>query len=273
MFQEIIYQPIDGVAVVSINRADKLNALNYNVIKEFLEVLEMVRDDDSIGCILLRGEGKAFSSGFDIGEDVEEEQRGFSIWGRWDDQQTADARRDIFFNYPKPTVCEIKGYCLGAGYELAQLADILIAADDCKIGITELKLSLTPLVRSQYFCNNIHLAKEFLMMAEFIGPEDAKRLGIVNRVVPRAELESETMKVAKRLARMPAEPMRMLKRELNQCLNLQGFDTMTKWGSDIGILSSLIKPKVRVRFDQIAVEQGMKAAFKWMNDYFNGLTD
>jgi len=273
MFKAILYEQVGEVAVISLNNPSKLNALDYNTLKEILQVLDLVVDDDNVGSVLLRGEGKAFSSGFDIAADVEEEKSGIDAWKRWTEWMDADARRDRLYNFPKPIVCEIKGYCLGAGYELASLCDILIASDDARIGVTELKLGLTPLARTLYFCNNIHYAKEFLMTGDIFSAQDAHRMGVVNKVVPREELEKESMRIAKRLARLPGGQMRLIKRLCNQALGLQGFNAMNGWGSDIGLMAMLVPPKTRIKFNAMAEEQGIKAAFKWMNDYFDGAID
>lgn len=272
MYSQILYEKKEGVGIISINRPNKLNALTATVLSEIVDVLNNAETDDEVGSILLRGEGKSFSAGYDIGDDLEEEKES-SIFERWVAWHKADGKRYRLYYFPKPVVCEVKGHCLGGGIELASLTDIIIAADDTNFALTEIKLSLSPLARMIYACNNVRQAKEMMMLGESFSAEDALRMGLVNRVVPRAELEESSMRVAKRLARLPGETMQLIKKVCNDVMRIQGFETSTELGADMGLLSMLIKTKMRGRFDGIAEKDGMKAAFKWINDYYDGKTD
>lgn len=272
MYTQILYEKKEGVGIISINRPNKHNALTATVLSEIVDVLDCAETDEEVGSILLRGEGESFSSGYDISDDLEEEKAA-SIFERWVTWHKADSKRYRLYYFPKPVVCEVKGHCLGGGIELSSLADIVVAADDTGFALTELKLSIIPLGRMIYACNNVRHAKEMMMLAEKFTAEDALRMGLVNRVVPRAELEEASMKIAKRLARLPGEPMQIIKKMCNEVMRMQGFETSTEWGADMGLFSMLIKTKMRERFDKIAEKEGMKAAFKWINDYYDGKVD
>lgn len=272
MYTQILYEKKEGVGVISINRPQKHNALTATVLSEIVDVLNHAEHDDDVGSILLRGEGKSFSAGYDISDDLVEEKE-VSIFDRWTTWHKSDEKRYRLYYFPKPVVCEVKGHCLGGGIELSSLADIVVAAEDANFSLTELKLSIIPLGRMVYACNNVRYAKEMMMLAENFGSADAMRMGLVNRVVPRERLEAESMRIAKRLARLPGEPMQIIKKMCNDVMRMQGFESATEWGADMALFSQLVKTKMRERFDKIAETEGMRAALKWSNDYYDGKTD
>lgn len=272
MYTQILYEKKDGVGIISINRPQKHNALTATVLSEIVDVLDHAEHDETVGCILLRGEGKSFSAGYDISDDLEEE-KAVSTFDRWTAWHKSDAKRYRLYYFPKPVVCAVKGYCLGGGAELSSLADIVLAAEDTTFALTELKLSIIPLPRMVYACNNVRHAKEMMMLAENFGAEDALRMGLINRVIPNDQLDDEAMRMARRLARLPYEPMQIIKKMCNEVMRIQGFETATEWGADMGLFSMLVKTKMREKFDSIAEREGMKAAFKWSNDYYDGIID
>lgn len=272
MYTQIKYEKKDGVGVISIDRPKKHNALTATVLSEIVDVLDHAENDDEVGSILLRGEGKSFSAGYDISDDLTEEKES-TLFERWTAWHKADGKRYRLYYFPKPVVCEVKGHCLGGGIELASLADIVIAADDTNFALTELKLSLIPVARMIYSCNNVRYAKEMMMLAENFGAEDALRMGLINRIAARDRLEEESMRIAKRLARLPGETMQLIKKMSNDVMRMQGFEAATEWGADMALFSQLVKTKMREKFDAIAETEGMKAALKWSNDYYDSKVD
>ena len=95
-------------------------------------------------------------------------------------------------------------------------------------------------------------------------------MGLINRVVAKENLEQETMRIAKRLARLPGETMQIIKKMSNDVMRVQGFEVATEWGADMALFSQLVKTKMREKFDEIAERDGMRAALKWSNDYYDG---
>lgn len=111
------------------------------------------------------------------------------------------------------------------------------------------------------------------MLAENFGAEDALRMGLINRIAARDRLEEESMRIAKRLARLPSETMQLIKKMSNDVMRMQGFEAATEWGADMALFSQLVKTKMREKFDAIAETEGMKAALKWSNDYYDSKVD
>lgn len=264
-FKNFQYTKGDGVGAIMLCRPEKLNALTAEIWDEVGQVLDLIEKDEAVGSVLLCGQGKSFCAGFDLAQSTAHGNA--EVWEQWDSLQ---AQRDIqlkMWDFPKPIVCAVQGYCLGGGFELAGLADLVVAARDATFGETEIRYSLLGQPNNIWLLG-IRQAKEIMMLGEHFSAEEAHRIGFVNRVVPAEELFEHAHRMAEKLAKMPGETLRMLKRLLNKSVEAQGFKIMGDWGWDMFLLSKLMVTKSRKEFNRIAEEQGMKAAFAWSNERF-----
>lgn len=186
------------VAILTINRPDKLNALNMKVHEEGVEALDALKTDDSVRVVVLTGSGeKAFIAGADISEFVE---------------ATPVAQRDLFhertlFNtidtFPKPVIAMINGFCLGGGNELALACDIRIGSEKARFSQPEINLGIMPGGGgTQRLARLIGegRAMELCLLGDMIDAETAYKFGLLNRVFPIDQLEEETMKIAEMIA-------------------------------------------------------------------------
>ena len=176
----------DRIATITVNRPDKLNALNDATIAELGEAIDQVRADDAVAGIILTGAGRAFVAGADISELAS--------------QQPMDARRraldgqDVFRRFetsPKPTIAAINGFALGGGCELAMACHVRIASDTAKFGQPEAKLGILPGYGGTQRLPRLvgkGRALQLLLTGETIDSAEAYRIGLVNRVVPAGEL-------------------------------------------------------------------------------------
>ena len=189
-YETITYSVTDRIATITVNRPDKLNALNARVIAELGDVIDAARADSSVGGVVLTGAGRAFVAGADISELERHNgdsakalaQRGQEVFGR-------------FESSAKPTIAAVNGFALGGGCELAMACHIRIAADTAKFGQPEVKLGLIPGYGGTQRLPRLAgrgRALQLLMTAEMIDAQEAYRIGLVNRVVPAAELLSAT---------------------------------------------------------------------------------
>jgi enoyl-CoA hydratase len=185
-YDTLTYTVADRIATITVNRPDKLNALNDRVITELGEAIDAARGDTSVGGVVLTGAGRAFVAGADIAEleQLDEAstqalaQRGQEIFGR-------------FESSPKPTIAAVNGFALGGGCELAMSCHVRIASDAAKFGQPEVKLGLTPgYGGTQRLARLVGRGRalQLLLTAEMIDAQEAYRIGLVNRVVPAAEL-------------------------------------------------------------------------------------
>jgi enoyl-CoA hydratase len=185
-YETITYTVADRIATITVNRPDKLNALNDRVIGELGEAIDAARNDANVAGVIVTGAGRAFVAGADI---AELEQHGVET-------MKALARRgqDVFNRFessPKPTIAAVNGFALGGGCELAMSCHVRIASDTAKFGQPEVKLGLTPGYGGTQRLPRLigkGRALQLLMTAEMIDASEAYRVGLVNRVVPAAEL-------------------------------------------------------------------------------------
>ena len=194
-FKFLTLEVADRVATLSINRPDKLNALNDSTIAELGHAIDQIRVDDAIGGVIVTGAGRAFVAGADISE----------LSGQTPVLGKARARagQDVFRRFetcPKPVIAAVNGFALGGGCELAMACHIRIASDAAKFGQPESKLGILPGYGGSQRLPRLvgkGRAMQLLMTGEMIDAAEAYRIGLVNRVVPAAQLMSEAREMMK----------------------------------------------------------------------------
>jgi enoyl-CoA hydratase len=209
MPETILVEREGRVAVLTINRPDKLNALNQQVRDEMLELLAELEGDDGVGVVVITGAGdKSFIAGADIGE--------FAGRSPFDQRWAMRSPRlyDVMSAFPKPVIAMINGFCLGGGCELAMSCDLRIASDKARFGQPEIKLGLIPggggTQRLPRFVGTGQ-ALRLILTGDMIGAEEAGRLGLVEMVVPHDELRAKTLELAGRMAAMSPLTLRVAK--------------------------------------------------------------
>ena len=185
-YETIAVQVSDRVATVTVNRPDKLNALNDRVITELGEAVDQVVSDSNVGGIILTSAGRAFVAGADISE--------LESHGPVSAKRLAQTGQDVFGRFessPKPVIAAVNGFALGGGCELAMACHIRIASEAAKFGQPEVKLGLIPGYGGTQRLPRLvgrGRALQLLLTGEMIDAQEAFRIGLVNRVVPAADL-------------------------------------------------------------------------------------
>ncbi|MCK5575205.1 MAG: enoyl-CoA hydratase [Sphingomonadales bacterium] len=196
-YETLLVDKADGVAVVTLNRPDALNALNGQLMNEMTDVLRDIESDDTIGCTVITGSEKAFAAGADI---KEMSSKGYMdvfmedfITANWEEASRCR----------KPIIAAVAGYALGGGCELAMMCDFIIAADNAKFGQPEIKLGVIPgaggTQRLTRFVGKSK-AMDMVLTGRMMDAEEAERCGLVSRVVPLADMKDEAIKAAKTIA-------------------------------------------------------------------------
>lgn len=203
---------------IYLNRPDKLNAINQQLIKEVRQSIEDLINDQEVRVIIITGNGKAFSAGADISQF--KELNGYTAW-----QFAKNGRElmDFIENSPKPTIAMINGYALGGGLELAMACDIRIAAEEAQLGLPEINLGIYPgFGGTQRLIRLIGKGKalELMLTGDRIPAKEAERLGLVNKVVPLKDLEQETKNFALKIAEKPPISITLIKLLVNQGIDL-----------------------------------------------------
>ena len=200
---------------VVLQRPEKRNAMNGELIAALGAALENAAADSGVGCVVVRGEGPAFSAGVDLAAlqelaDRPQALRGFRrpILQCW----------NLLEEMPKPTICQIHGACLGAAFELALAADLRVMAEDAVAGLTEVRVGLLPDVGG---CSRLPAvvglgnAKELIMTGRAIDGREAHRIGFANRIAPAAELETVTEALADELLAAAPRAVGLAKRVMD----------------------------------------------------------
>jgi enoyl-CoA hydratase len=208
-YETLLLERRGRVALLTINRPAKLNALNIQTRAEGAAALDELREDDSVRVVVITGAGeKAFVAGADIGE----------FEGR-----TAVSQRDVMTarslftavdTFPKPVIAMVNGFCLGGGCELALSCDIRVASDRARFGQPEINLGIIPGGGGTQRLTRIvgeGKAMELILTGDMIDAQTAYTLGLVNAVYPAAELEPKTMELANRIAEKSPVALRMAK--------------------------------------------------------------
>jgi enoyl-CoA hydratase len=233
------YERRGATAIVTMDRPEYRNAQNSAMTYALDAAFSQAVDDDAVSVIVLAGAGDHFSAGHDIGSpgrDVDKsfERKAVMWWdhvGRGGGDQRFAREMEVYLGMcrrwreiPKPTVAMVQGACVAGGLMLAWCCDLVIAADDAffadpvvRMGIPGVEYFAHPWVMGPRF------AKEFLFTGDRVPAARALALGMVNRVVPRAELESETLTLAERIATMPQFGLALAKKAVNQAEDLMGL--------------------------------------------------
>jgi len=203
----IILEKKDRLAFITLNRPEKLNALNNQMISQLVDIVEDVEKDDTIRVVILTGAGdRAFSSGSDLAE-----LKGITPLAL---KQRIEAP-NIIRKISKPTIAMIQGYALGGGLELALACDIRIASENAQFGFPEIGLGWLPGGGggTQVFPRLVGegMAMKLILSGRLITATEAKEIGLIEEVVPVERLKSETEKLAKEIAEKPLEVLRLAK--------------------------------------------------------------
>lgn len=228
-YKTLLWEPFDSVLRITTNRPHVLNAQSRVLLMELDEALQRAADDKAIRVVIIAGAGQHFSAGHDLGSPEEQEDARQHPWGdSYADEyrrlstlflETTQRWRDV----PKPTIAQVQGYCIMGGLMLASACDLIVASEDALFADRAVRWGGSHV---QYFSMPWDLGprktKEYLFTGEFIAAAEAHRLGLVNHVVPRAELAAKTMDLARRIAVNDPFALRMAKRSVNDTLDIQG---------------------------------------------------
>jgi enoyl-CoA hydratase len=227
-YSQLLYEKLGRTGRITLNRPRYRNAQSTVLLKELDRAFEAAALDDEVKVIILAGAGEHFSAGHDLGTPDEKENPD-SYYNTKGLKNRHIRSWEIFLdntmrwrNLPKPTIAQVQGFCIFGGYMFAAAMDLIVAADDAMF-----LPSLT-----QYFSApwdvGVRKAKEILFQSRFIDAQEALRTGLANMVVPRAELEKETLALAARIAETDAFTLRMLKFALNNAQDEMGFHTAVR---------------------------------------------
>lgn len=229
-FTTVVYEVDGPICTITLNRPEVANAQDTRLIDELDAAFDRADADDDVRVVILAGAGKHWSAGHDLKAlvgDTEPDQ-----WrlmretpeGKWHHEKVMYFDRCVRIrDFRKPTIAAVQGKCIAAGVMLACMCDLIVASDDASFQNPVLRMTGAAVeILVEPWEMPARKAKEFLLTAETFSAEEAERLGMVNRVVPRAELAAEARAMAERIALVPPATAQVVKRSINKTLDLQG---------------------------------------------------
>jgi enoyl-CoA hydratase len=214
-FKYILYEKSEGIATITLNRPEALNAFNADVINEILQALEDVKADENVRVVVLTGAGeKAFSAGADI-----KAMRGMNALKARELSQMGEKLCTALENFEKPVIAAINGYALGGGLEVAMACDIRIASENARMGQTEINIGLIPgWGGTQRLTRLIGTtkAKELIFTGKMIDAKTAEQLGLVNMAVPQDKFRETVRQFALELVQKAPAALKVAKALINK---------------------------------------------------------
>jgi enoyl-CoA hydratase len=252
----------EAVALLTLNRPEKLNAINAPMIGALDAALDAAEADEAVRAIVIAGAGRAFSAGFDLDMGLGEAK-----------PDPADVRRALandfriilrFWDSPKPTIAAVHGYCLGSSLELALACDLTVAADDARFGEPEVKFGSGIVALLLPWLAGPKAAKYLLLTGDDrVSAADALAMGLVNRVVPAAALLDEAIALAQRIAANDAQAVRLTKKAINRSLDIGGMRQAMLAALEIDVEIETHETAESREFNEILKRDGAKAAIDW----------
>ncbi len=269
-FETIRLETQGPIAILTLNRPDRLNAINDQMKIEIADALKRVEADDQIAVLVLRGAGRAFCAGFDLHrEDGDTDvERGASFW-----EPVLRSGFDAimgFWNLSKPTISAVHTYALAGGFEMALACDITIAAEGTRMGEPELKFNSGIVALLLPWLTNPKKAKQLILTGnDRLDAQDALDLGLINEVVPAGEEFEVAMEMARSIAVMDKEVVRLTKKAINRSYEIMGMGEALRMALDIDVEIESLETPDRMQFKKIMREQGLKAAVAWRDARFS----
>ena len=266
-YATIVVENLGAVARLTLNRPERVNALNRTMLAEIGTALDEAEHDPDVRAVIVRGAGAAFSSGFDLKEQMERPPRGVDQW-------RPILRHDFdtvmrFWHFPRPTIAAVRGPCLAGACELALACDLTIAADDAFFGEPELKFGAGIVAMILPWIVGPKIAKEIILTGEDrIPAARAREIGMVNRVVPAAELDAAALALAQHIAAIDPDLVKQTKRAINRAYEAQNMLAALEEALAIDLAIEGEGSPDKAQFMDIARRDGLKAALAWRDARF-----
>jgi enoyl-CoA hydratase len=268
----VLYEVDDKVSVITLNRPDKLNAISAELLDQLLAAFTRADAEAATSVVLLRAEGRSFCAGYDIGAKPTAAP-GADDWRSDPIKAHQHLAHQLQFemvpwNLKKPVIAAVQGHVMGGGCELVMLCDLTIAADNAVFAEPEVRFSSVGPAIVMPAIIGYKKARELLYFGDTIDADTARQLGMVNRIVPLAELRERSLAWAKRLAQISPEALYATKRAVNRVADAAGFRTALYAGLDVVGPLYATTTELGARFREIATTEGVPAAVRWRSAQF-----
>ena len=267
-YENILYATDDRVATITLNRPKKMNAMSLALCREVKDAVAKADADPEVRVVILTGAGgKAFSAGYDLldPEGATYRDKGIEGW-HWRMNHDLEYNKSVW-KCSKPVIAMINGFCLAGALELVQMCDVRYCSDDSKFGVVETRFSAAIACLSMPWVVG-QRCREYIYTGDTFGAEEAARIGLVSRVFPKADIEKEVTKIAKRMSRVALACLQWNKRAINNTYQTMGMNSALQYGAEAGaILDATETPELK-EFNRLRHTVGLGEAMKWRDDQF-----
>jgi len=266
-FTTISIEKQDRIGTLTLNRPEKLNALSPAMMSELAEAITQIEKDAEVKVLVIRGAGRAFSTGYDLSGGWGEGGGGkpFTL----DDDQRFLQRyieqwlrlRDL----PKPVVSMVHGYCLAGATQMCIATDIIFIAEDAQVGFPSIPAGAGYVSSFWNWMVGPHRTKYLAFLpGSRISGKEAEAMGFATRSFPAERLEAETYEYAGRVAKVPAQKLRLEKLAINRAMDLRGFRVAVQAGAEFDAIFHFGPGNEEIR--QVQKERGLRGAIKWYEE-------
>jgi enoyl-CoA hydratase len=264
-FTNIALEKHELICTVTLNRPEKLNAMSPPLMAEFAEAVTQLERDTQIKVVVIRGAGRAFSTGYDLAGGWGDASKPFTID---DDQRVLQRYIDHWLrlrDLPKPVISMVHGYCLAGATQLCISTDIIFVAEDAQIGFPSIPAGAGYVSAFWNWMVGPHRTKYLAFLpGSRISGKEAETIGFATRAFPAATLEKETYDYAVRIAKVPAQKLRLEKLAINRAMDLRGFRASVQAGAEFDALFHFGPGNDEIR--KVQKERGLRGAIKWYEE-------
>ena len=267
MNDTLIYEVDGPIAVLTLNRPDKLNAINTSMLEAINKAMDEAEDNSNVRAIVLKGAGKSFSAGFDLNDEV------------WDTEEDSEMRAALeddfntimrFWDSTKPTIAVVQGHCVGGAMEMALACDVTIAAENAMFGEPEVSIASGIVAMLLPWLTGPKLAKELLLTGRInIPSQRIYEMGLINQVVKESELDKAGLEMAETIASNDRLCVEITKRAINRTLEIGGMREALLDALEADVLYETADNDEAKAFYKVLKDKGLKAAKEWRKEFIN----
>jgi enoyl-CoA hydratase len=267
MSEAVLYETRGPAAWITLNRPEKLNALNGAVLEGLHAAIDRATADDEVRVVVLTGAGeRAFSAGYDLSAEAAHS----SIPAHeWHEVLATDIDATMrIWALPKPTIAAVRGYCLAGGCELAMACDLIVAGASASFGEPEIRYGSGPVTLLMPFLLGQKKTNELLFTGDVIDAEAALRAGMINRIVADDEIEAEVEGLVRKIAPTPLPVLRLTKIALMRAYEAMGLREAVAANLDLSSMLNAADTPEQREFMDIVKSRGLKAALAWRDSRY-----
>jgi enoyl-CoA hydratase/carnithine racemase len=275
-YADIIYEKQGPIAHITLNRPGKMNALNTQpggLLEQWEDACSDAKNDKTIRVVVIKGAGRCFSAGYDIstssgwvGSPVDEERYDYMA-----DHVNRYFR--VLWESPKVFIAQVHGFCLAGAGDMACFCDLTVASEDAQFGYPAVRYGVLPTTFVWPFMIGMKKTRELAYTGNMMSAQEALSYGLVNKVVPKDELDEEVSKLADAIVQVPAMTTKLTKISVNNMFEIMGIRQAVQQSRELDLHVMSSAPPELEEFFRISAEKGLKAALEWRDSKFANVTD